>query len=88
MARVAGRFVRAEPWRTARDLVLGLLSPTERKNCWWLAEQAGYAGPQAMQRLLRTAVWEADKVRDEVREFVVAQLGHHDAVLIPDETGL
>jgi SRSO17 transposase len=87
MAAVAGRFVRVEPRRAARDLVLGLLSPTERKNCWWLAEQAGHAGPQVMQRLLRTAVWDADKVRDDVREFVVAQLGHPDAVLIPDETG-
>jgi SRSO17 transposase len=87
MAAIAGRFVRAEPRRTARDLVLGLLSPTERKNCWWLAEQAGHAGPQAMQRLLRTAVWDADKVRDDIRQFVVAQLGHPDAVLIPDETG-
>jgi SRSO17 transposase len=87
MAAVAGRFVRVEPRRAVRDLVLGLLSPTERKNCWWLAEQAGHAGPQAMQRLLRTAVWDADKVRDDVREFVVAQLGHPDAVLIPDETG-
>src|SRR5262245_57803761 len=87
MAAIAGRFVRAEPRRTARDLVLGLLSPTERKNCWWLAEQAGHGGPQAMQRLLRTAVWDADRVRDDVRRFVVAQLGHPDAVLIPDETG-
>jgi SRSO17 transposase len=40
-----------------------------------------------MQRLLRTAVWDADKVRDDIRQFVVAQLGHPDAVLIPDETG-
>jgi SRSO17 transposase len=87
MARIAGRFARVEPRRTARDLLLGLLSPVERKNCWWLAEQAGHAGPQAMQRLLRTAVWDADAVRDDVRQFVLAHLGHRDGVLIPDETG-
>jgi SRSO17 transposase len=87
MSRVAGRFRRVEPRRTARDLVLGLLSPVEHKNCWWLAEQAGHRGPQAMQRLLRTAVWDADAVRDDVREFVVGHLGHRDGVLIPDETG-
>jgi SRSO17 transposase len=87
MAQIAGRFVRVEPRRTARDLVLGLLSAVERKNCWWLAEQAGHPGPQTIQRLLRTAVWDADALRDDVREFVVTRLGHPDAVLIPDETG-
>src|SRR5690349_22939651 len=84
---VAGRFARAEPRRTARDMVLGLLSPVERKNCWWLAEQAGHGDPQSMQRLLRTAVWDADAVRDDLRAFVAAQLGHPAGVLIPDETG-
>jgi SRSO17 transposase len=67
--------------------VLGLLSEVERKNCWWLAEHAGHGGPQAMQRLLREAVWDADAVRDDVRELVVDTLGRPDGVLIPDETG-
>jgi SRSO17 transposase len=87
MFLVAGRFGRAEPRRTAREFVLGLLSPLERKNCWQLAERAGHADPQAMQRLLRTAVWDADKVRDDVRGFVAARLGHAGGVLVPDETG-
>jgi SRSO17 transposase len=75
MFLVAGRFGRAEPRRTAREFVAGLLSPAERKNCWWLAERAGHGDPQAMQRLLRTAVWDADAVRDDLRGFVAAQLG-------------
>jgi SRSO17 transposase len=87
MSLIAGRFGRAEPRRTAREFVLGLLSPLERKNCWWLAEQAGHADPQAMQRLLRTAGWDAGKVRDDLRGFVAAQLGHAGGVLICDETG-
>ena len=87
MFLVAGRFARAEPRRTAREFVLGLLSPAERKNCWWLAEQAGHGDPQPMQRLLRTAVWDADAVRDDLRAFVAAQLGDAAGVLIPDETG-
>ena len=87
MSLVAGRFGRAEPRRTAREFVAGLLSPLERKNCWWLAEQAGHGDPQAMQRLLRTAVWDADKVRDDVRAFVAGQLGDPAGVLICDETG-
>jgi SRSO17 transposase len=87
MFAVAGRFGRVEPRRTAREFVAGLLSPAERKNCWWLAEHAGHADPQAMQRLLRTAVWDADEVRDDLRAFVAAQLGQQGGVLICDETG-
>lgn len=78
MGRVADAFGRVEPRRTARDYVAGLLLGTEPKNCWWLAENAGYARPDAMQRLLRTASWDAD----EVRCVVVERLAHPDGVLI------
>ncbi len=87
VTRVAARFVRAEPRRTARQFVEGLLSEVERKTCWSVAERAGHADPQAMQRLLRTAVWDADAVRDDVRSWLIEQLGHPDAVLVTDETG-
>src|SRR5579875_705197 len=87
MSLIAGRFGRVEPRRAARQFVLGLLAPLERKNCWWLAEHAGHRDPQAMQRLLRTAVWDADAVRDDLRTFVAGQLGDPEGVLIPDETG-
>ncbi|SCL15934.1 SRSO17 transposase [Micromonospora inyonensis] len=87
MARVAGRFVRAEPRATAGQFVEGLLSGVERKTCWSLAERAGHADPQVMQRLLRTAVWDVDAVRDDIRDWLVEQLGHPDAVLVTDETG-
>jgi SRSO17 transposase len=85
--RIAGRFVRVEPRRTARLFLLGLLSGVERKNCWSLAEQAGLTDPQPMQRLLREAVWDADAVRDDVRDLVVEHLGTPGAVLVVDETG-
>jgi hypothetical protein len=52
MFLVAGRFGRVEPRRTAREVVLGLLPPLERKNCWWLAERTGHHDLQAMQRLV------------------------------------
>jgi SRSO17 transposase len=87
MGRIAARFCRVEPRRTARAYVTGLLSGIERKNCWWLAEHAGLAGPQAMQRLVRSARWDADEVRDEVRRYVIDRLGGDDGVLIVDETG-
>jgi SRSO17 transposase len=87
MDRIAGRFARVEPRRTARAFVLGLLSDVPRKTCWGLAEAAGHDRPDAMQRLLRQAQWDADAVRDDLRAFVKAHLGHPDGVLIPDETG-
>ncbi|MGC4833355.1 IS701 family transposase [Micromonospora vinacea] len=87
VARVADRFVRAEPRATATQFVEGLLSGVERKTCWSLAERAGHDDPQAMQRLLRTAVWDADVARDDVRAWLIDQLGHPDAVLVTDETG-
>ena len=86
--RIAGRFPRVEPRRNARDLLLGLLSPVERKNGWWLAEHAGHASPDRMQRLLRTAVWDDRQVRFDGRQFVVERLGDAaSGILIADETG-
>lgn len=86
-ARIAGRFARVEPRRTAGDFLAGLLSEIESKTCWGLAEQAGHLRPDKMQRLLRTAVWDTDGVRDDVRQLVVDRFGDPQAVLIPDETG-
>ena len=40
-----------------------------------------------MQRLLRRADWDVDGVRDDVRDYVVEQLGERDGVLIADDTG-
>jgi hypothetical protein len=56
LTRIGARFARAEPRRTVRELLLGLLAPIERNNGWWLAEHAGHPSPDRMQRLLRTAV--------------------------------
>jgi SRSO17 transposase len=39
-----------------------------------------------MQRLLREAVWDADRVRDDVRDLVVPALGRPEGVLVADET--
>jgi hypothetical protein len=68
------RFARVEPARTARAFLLCLLSGIERTNCWWLAEHTGHGGPQAMQRLLRGTVWDADALRGDVRDLVVEAL--------------
>src|SRR5687768_8902053 len=85
-ARIAGAFVRAEPRARVLAYLRGLLGQLERKNGWTLAEAAGEVSPDGMQRLLRTADWNADAVRDELRSYVVERLGS-GGVLIVDETG-
>ena len=40
-----------------------------------------------MQRLLSTYVWDADLVRDDLRDYVVEHLGDVHGVLVVDETG-
>ncbi|MBW3359324.1 transposase [Streptomyces microflavus] len=65
--------------------VAGLLSDVERENCWSLAEHCGHRRPDAMQRLLRSACWDADAVRDDLRDL--DKEGHPDGVLTVDETG-
>ncbi|AYV32112.1 hypothetical protein EES41_35755 [Streptomyces sp. ADI95-16] len=87
MGKVAGRFARVEPRRRARAFVLGLLADLPRKNCWTIAEHAGDASPAGMQHFLSRARWDADEVRDDIRDFVVEHLGDEDAVLVVDETG-
>ncbi|MEX5721780.1 IS701 family transposase [Geodermatophilus maliterrae] len=84
--RIAGAFARAEPRVRVLAYLRGLLEQLERKNGWTLAEAAGEVSPDGMQRLLRTADWNADTVRDELRAYVVERLGP-GGVLIVDETG-
>jgi SRSO17 transposase len=64
-----------------------LLSPVERKNGWQTAEHVGEATPDGMQRLLATSCWDADRVRDEVRSYVLVHLADPLLVLAVDETG-
>ncbi|GAA1899609.1 IS701 family transposase [Streptomyces sodiiphilus] len=40
-----------------------------------------------MQHLLERAKWDADAVRDDLRDYVVEHLGDDQAVLVMDETG-
>jgi SRSO17 transposase len=85
-ARIAPRFVRPEPRRRTLAYLRGIVSSVERKNGWQLAEHAGEARPDGMQRLLNSAAWDADLVRDDLRAYVLEQLGDPQAVLVIDET--
>ncbi|HZK66270.1 MAG TPA: IS701 family transposase [Chloroflexota bacterium] len=85
--RIAPRFYRLEARERARRYLAGLLGRVDRKNCWQLAEYAGEATPDGMQRLLCAAQWDADEVRDDLREYVLDHLGEEGAILVVDETG-
>jgi SRSO17 transposase len=84
---IAGRFGRVEPRRRVGSYVRGLLAGWERKNGWTLAEHAGAVSPDGMQRLLRTAGWDVDGVRDDLRGYVLDRLGDPAGVFVVDETG-
>ena len=85
--RIAQRFSRTEVRRRARTYLRGLLGSAERKNSWQLAEAAGESTPYGVQHLLGRANWDADLVRDDLREYVVDHLGGEGAILVVDETG-
>ena len=80
-------FGRAEVRATASAFIDGLLSGVARKTGWQLAEQAGLAKPYRIQSLLGRHVWDADALRDKVREEVISTLGDPAGVLVVDETG-
>src|ERR687884_114500 len=64
-----------------------LLGPERRKTGWMRAEAAGDPGPWRQQALLGRAQWDAEALRDLVRDYAVETLADPDAVLVIDETG-
>lgn len=86
-ARVGQHFRRPEPRQRVRSYVQALLSGVDRKNGWQIAEHAGESTPYGMQRLVASAQWDADAVRDELREYALEHLEGEDGVLVLDETG-
>jgi SRSO17 transposase len=85
--RIAPRFRRFEPLRHAGALMAGMVSGLDRKNCWTIAEHRGAATPDGLQHLLARASWDADAVRDDLRDYVVDAFGDPGAILVVDETG-
>src|SRR5580704_17750429 len=85
--RVGHVLGRRELRETGAAFLDGLLSGVERKTGWLMAEQSGARRPYRMQSLLGRSHWDADRLRDEVRDYAVEALGDADGVLIVDETG-
>jgi SRSO17 transposase len=65
----------------------GLLGPERRKTGWMRAEAAGDPGPWRQQAILGRGRWEADALRDLVRDYALETLADVEAVLVIDETG-
>jgi hypothetical protein len=80
--RFAPLFSRAEIRRQAAKYVHGLLTPGRRKNGWRLANVIGDMIPDATQRLLYKARWEADAVRDALQRWVIETWGTEQAVVV------
>ena len=88
--RLRPHFRRAKAAAHTTDYLCGLLAEVERKNGWQLAEQAGYAHPRGIQRVLARYAWDADAVRDDLVRWTREEVGHPDGVLdgvlVVDET--
>jgi SRSO17 transposase len=85
--QVAWCFSNARVRRHGRAFLLGLLSHSERKNSWQVAEFAADASPDGLQRLLNFSPWDEDAARDVLGRYVVKAMGDPAAVLAVDETG-
>src|SRR6266516_5068187 len=87
LVRVGSHFRRAEVRKRVGRYLHGLLAAVERKNGWQMAEALGEANAHGVQRLLEEADWDEEAVRDELRTYVIEQLGEPAGILVVDETG-
>ena len=72
---------------SAGQFLDGLLGDERRKTGWMRAEAAGDPGPWRQQAILGRGRWDADALRDIVRDYALETLADVDAVLVIDETG-
>ncbi|MGC1582801.1 MAG: IS701 family transposase [Candidatus Acidiferrales bacterium] len=72
---------------SAGQFLDGLLGNEPRKTGWMRAEAAGDPGPWRQQAILGRGRWDADALRDIVRDYALETLADEDAVLVIDETG-
>ena len=85
--RIRPLFSQERVAASAWQFLDGLLGNEPRKTGWMRAEAAGDPGPWRQQAILGRGRWDADALRDIVREYALETLGDEDAVLVIDETG-
>lgn len=86
-ARMRPLFAQERAAVSAGLFLDGLLSDERRKTGWMRAEAAGDPGPWRQQTVLGRGRWDADVLRDIVRDYALETLADPDAVLVIDETG-
>src|SRR3954454_11621577 len=85
--RIRPLFAAPSVAASANAFLDGLLGAERRKTGWMRAEAAGDPGPWRQQAILGRSHWNADALRDVVRDHVIETLGAPEAVLVIDETG-
>jgi SRSO17 transposase len=86
-ARIRPLFSQERVAGSAGQFLDGLLGNEPRKTGWMRAEAAGDPGPWRQQAILGRGRWEAEALRDLVREYALETLADEQAVLVIDETG-
>jgi SRSO17 transposase len=86
-AHLKSLFAHPSVAASAAAFLDGLLGPERRKTGWMRAEAAGDPGPWRQQAVLGRSHWEADALRDMVRDYALETLAAPGAVLVIDETG-
>ncbi len=86
-ARIRPLFSQQRVAGSAGQFLDGLLGNEPRKTGWMRAEAAGDPGPWRQQAILGRGRWEAEALRDVVREYALETLADEEAVLVIDETG-
>ena len=85
--RMRPLFLQERMARSAGLFLDGLLGAERRKTGWMRAEAAGDPGPWRQQSVLGRGQWDADALRDVVRDYALGTLADPEAVLVIDETG-
>src|ERR1700745_3287039 len=85
--RIRPLFTQGRVAASAGQFLESLLGDEQRKTGWMRAEAAGDPGPWRQQAILGRRDWDADGLRDIVRDYVTEHLADDDAVLVIDETG-
>ena len=85
--RIRPLFTQRRVAASAGQFLDGVLGNEPRKTGWMRAEAAGDSGPWRQQAILGRGRWDADALRDVVREYALETLYDGGAVLVIDETG-
>src|SRR5271165_7209167 len=86
-ARLRSLFRQERVTASAWKFLDGLLGNEPRKTGWMRAEAAGDPGPWRQQAILGRGRWDAEALRDIVRDYALETLADEEAVLVIDETG-